>query len=47
MTDDFLSRMQSLAHGALDRWDLGAAALAPIKVRENAVFRIDLRGGGQ
>jgi Ser/Thr protein kinase RdoA (MazF antagonist) len=47
MADDFLSRMQALAHAALDRWDLGAAALAPIKVRENAVFRIDLHGGGR
>ena len=47
MTDDFLRRMQALAHAALERWDLGAAALAPIKVRENAVFRIDLRGGGR
>jgi Ser/Thr protein kinase RdoA (MazF antagonist) len=47
MTDDFLQRMQALAHAALERWDLGVAALAPIKVRENAVFRIDLHGGGR
>jgi Ser/Thr protein kinase RdoA (MazF antagonist) len=47
MTDDFLRRMQALAQAALERWDLGAAALAPIKVRENAVFRIDLRDGGR
>jgi len=39
--------MQALARTALERWDFGAAALAPIKVRENAVFRIDLDGGGR
>jgi Ser/Thr protein kinase RdoA (MazF antagonist) len=47
MTDDFLPQMQALAHAALERWDLGGAALAPIKVRENAVFRIDLPDGGR
>jgi Ser/Thr protein kinase RdoA (MazF antagonist) len=47
MADDFLRRMQALAQAALDRWDLDGAALAPIKVRENAVFRIDIRGGGR
>jgi Ser/Thr protein kinase RdoA (MazF antagonist) len=45
--DDFLRQTQALALAALDRWDLDAAALAPIKVRENAVFRIDLGGGGR
>jgi len=48
MADDFLGRMHSLAHSALGRWDFGGAAtLAPIKVRENAVFRIDFADGGR
>jgi Ser/Thr protein kinase RdoA (MazF antagonist) len=42
-----LDQMQSLALAALDAWDLSVAAVAPIKVRENAVFRIDLAGGGR
>jgi Ser/Thr protein kinase RdoA (MazF antagonist) len=44
---DFLADMQALAHTALRGWDLAVAGLAPIKVRENAVFRIDLAGGGR
>jgi Ser/Thr protein kinase RdoA (MazF antagonist) len=47
MAGDFLRQMQALAEASLDCWDLGAAALVPIKVRENAVFRIDLEGGGR
>jgi len=43
----FLEEMQALAHIALHDWDLEVADLAPIKVRENAVFRIDLAGGGR
>ncbi|MGB6310492.1 MAG: phosphotransferase [Steroidobacteraceae bacterium] len=43
--DVFLERMQALARLALQRWDLDVAGLAPIKVRENAVFRVDLDGG--
>ena len=43
----FLADMQALAHTALRGWDLAVADLAPIKVRENAVFRIDLAGGGR
>jgi Ser/Thr protein kinase RdoA (MazF antagonist) len=43
----FLADMQALAHTALRGWDLAVAELAPIKVRENAVFRIDLAGGGR
>jgi Ser/Thr protein kinase RdoA (MazF antagonist) len=43
----FLEEMQALAHIALHDWDLKVADLAPIKVRENAVFRIDLAGGGR
>ncbi len=37
--------MQALALIALRDWDLAVANLAPIKVRENAVFRIDLADG--
>lgn len=48
MTDEFLEQMHALAQSALDRWDFGATAtLAPIKVRENAVFRIDFAAGGR
>jgi Ser/Thr protein kinase RdoA (MazF antagonist) len=43
----FLAEMHELAQTALDRWDLAATNLTPIKVRENAVFRIDLEGGGR
>jgi Ser/Thr protein kinase RdoA (MazF antagonist) len=42
-----LDQMQSLALAALDAWDLRVAAVAPIKVRENAVFRVDLADGGR
>jgi Ser/Thr protein kinase RdoA (MazF antagonist) len=44
---DFLEGMQALARAALERWDLPVTGIAPIKVRENAVFRIDLVGGGR
>jgi len=43
----FLAEMRALAQSALARWDLAPTNLAPIKVRENAVFRIDLEGGGR
>lgn len=43
----FLEQMQALARLALERWDLDVASVTPIKVRENAVFRIDLRSGGR
>jgi Ser/Thr protein kinase RdoA (MazF antagonist) len=43
----FLDEMQALALTALRHWDLKVANLAPIKVRENAVFRIDLADGGR
>lgn len=43
----FLDEMQALALVALRDWDLAVANLAPIKVRENAVFKIDLAGGGR
>jgi Ser/Thr protein kinase RdoA (MazF antagonist) len=43
----FLAEMRELAQSALARWDLAARNLVPIKVRENAVFRIDLEGGGR
>ncbi len=43
----FLEEMQTLAHIALRDWDLAVTNVAPIKVRENAVFRVDLAGGGR
>jgi Ser/Thr protein kinase RdoA (MazF antagonist) len=43
----FLAEMQALAHSALRHWDLEVVDIAPIKVRENAVFRVDLAGGGR
>jgi Ser/Thr protein kinase RdoA (MazF antagonist) len=43
----FLNEMQALALMALRHWDLDVSSLAPIKVRENAVFRIDLAGGAR
>lgn len=43
----FLDEMQALALIALREWDLAVAGLAPIKVRENAVFRVDLADGGR
>jgi Ser/Thr protein kinase RdoA (MazF antagonist) len=43
----FLDEMQALALTALRAWDLEVATVAPIKVRENAVFRLDLAGGGR
>ncbi len=39
--------MQALALVALRGWDLDVVNIAPIKVRENAVFRVDLAGGGR
>jgi Ser/Thr protein kinase RdoA (MazF antagonist) len=48
-TDDpavSLAEMRALAQHALARWDLAATNLVLIKVRENAVFRVDLEGGG-
>jgi Ser/Thr protein kinase RdoA (MazF antagonist) len=44
---EFLARMQAIARAALERWDLPVAGIVPIKVRENAVFKIDLAGGGR
>jgi Ser/Thr protein kinase RdoA (MazF antagonist) len=46
-TAAFLADMHALAQTALRGWDLAVVNLAPIKVRENAVFRIDLAGGGR
>jgi Ser/Thr protein kinase RdoA (MazF antagonist) len=43
----FLNEMQALALVALQHWNLAVASLAPIKVRENAVFRIDLADGSK
>ncbi len=36
-----------LAAGAIRRWDLDHAEITPIKIRENAVFRVELRNGGR
>jgi Ser/Thr protein kinase RdoA (MazF antagonist) len=41
----FLGEMQALALVALHEWDLAVVELAPIKVRENAVFRVDMADG--
>jgi Ser/Thr protein kinase RdoA (MazF antagonist) len=43
----FLDEMQALALIALRDWDLDVVNIAPIKVRENAVFRLDLAGGAR
>lgn len=43
----FLQRVHALAAQALTRWDLEVVSIAPIKVRENAVFRVDLKDGGK
>lgn len=37
--------LQRLATQALGLWDFGDHAIAPIKIRENAVFRVDTRDG--
>jgi Ser/Thr protein kinase RdoA (MazF antagonist) len=42
-----LEQMQALALAALRGWDLKIESLAPIKIRENAVFRLDLADGGR
>ncbi len=47
MTANAIPDLQSLALIALRDWDLAVANIAPIKVRENAVFRVDLAGGGR
>jgi Ser/Thr protein kinase RdoA (MazF antagonist) len=44
---EFLEQMHALALSALHEWDLAVAALSPIKVRENAVFRVDLADGAR
>lgn len=41
----FLREMQGLAERALERWALDVIRIEAIKVRENAVFRLDLAGG--
>ena len=37
--------LQRLATEALRRWDLDEPTIAPIKIRENAVFRVETRDG--
>jgi Ser/Thr protein kinase RdoA (MazF antagonist) len=46
-SEAFLEEMRALAHIALRDWDLAVTNVEPIKVRENAVFRVDLAGGGR
>ena len=41
----FLDRVTRLAIKALGLWDLPVTGILPIKVRENAVFSVELRGG--
>ncbi len=43
----FLARVRGLAADAVRLWDLDVVGLEPLKVRENAVFRLDLAGGGR
>jgi Ser/Thr protein kinase RdoA (MazF antagonist) len=43
----FLEHARELARHALRQWDLEVVAVEPIKVRENAVFRVVLAGGGR
>ena len=43
----FMQHVQALAAHALTRWDLEVVGIEPIKVRENAVFRVDLADGGK
>jgi Ser/Thr protein kinase RdoA (MazF antagonist) len=45
--DDFLDKMYALALHALRGWDLVVTNIEAIKVRENAVFRLDLATGGR
>ena len=46
-SEAFLEEMRALALIALREWDLAVTSVAPIKVRENAVFKLDLAGGGR
>jgi len=41
---EFVERARQLAQTALAQWDLEVVAIDPIKVRENAVFRITTKG---
>ena len=42
-----IEEMRTLALAALGEWDLAVTNLVPLKVRENAVFRVDLADGGR
>jgi Ser/Thr protein kinase RdoA (MazF antagonist) len=46
-SEDFLEKMYALALIALRGWDLVVTNIEAIKVRENAVFRLDLATGGR
>lgn len=43
----FLRQVTQLATRALEEWDLAVTGVSPIKVRENAVFRLDLADGSR
>jgi Ser/Thr protein kinase RdoA (MazF antagonist) len=44
---EHLERMRRLATLALPAWDIRVVAIEPIKIRENAVFRVDKDDGGR
>jgi Ser/Thr protein kinase RdoA (MazF antagonist) len=44
---EFLEQMRTLALSALAAWELDVAGITPLKVRENAVFRLDFKDGGR
>ena len=46
-TETGIEEMRTLALAALGDWDLAVTNLVPLKVRENAVFRVDLADGGR
>jgi Ser/Thr protein kinase RdoA (MazF antagonist) len=43
--DEFVERARRLGRAALERWDLAVLGIEPIKVRENAVFKIETQVG--
>ena len=43
--EDRLRRLRALAIAALDQWNLDVRSVEPLKVRENAVFAVQLRDG--
>ncbi len=43
--EERLRRLRALAIAALDQWNLDVGSVEPLKVRENAVFAVQLRDG--